>query len=420
MSGSVLAGGDGRAESPGRPGVARLQVFAAGALVVLCCLLAVASSLQWSRILSLSERTEQVRRRVDERESLETAVHRNPMDPMARIQLGIYLTQHQLRDAAAVQFTTAYALAPREAIAAFSLGRFYLETGENRKSLPPLEQAASLAPQNPDARLYLGLSYLNNDNPQAARREFEESIRLKPSLPEAHLGLALVLTDRATAQQALKEIDEFIRLAANPGVGRVLLSRSYYQLQDMPRAIQAGRDSVRDEPDNFQAWQALGLALMEGTGAERAEAESCFRKVIQLAPRFADAHVSLARVYLRGKKYAEAAREFETAIRMDGNTGYVRYELGQAYQGAGRSREAKEQLREADDYMAYKRDVVAARRAIVANPRSAQLYIRLSRLYASKEAFDWAVPAMERAARLAPGDQTVQAELRRMKETARD
>jgi Tfp pilus assembly protein PilF len=379
----------------------------------------------WSALLQTSrigwqEKIEAVQREVAERQALETAVSRDPTDALARVRWGIYLGQRGLNDAAEVQLTTAYALAPEDPLVAFSLGKFYLHVGNNRRALPPLEQAAARAPRNAEARLHLGLAYLNLDQPQAARTEFEAAAGLNPSLPEAHLGLAMVYSDRATAQRALAEIEAYIRLAKNPATGRVLLSRSYYSLLQIPRAIEAARNAVREQPDSLLAWQALGLALAEGSLPERDEAGRCFAKAIDVAPRFADAHIGLARVYLRQKKHADAVREFEIALSLDPTAGYVQYELGQAYQGAGQRREAEEQFRAAAAYMAYKRQVVAARRAIVRDPTNPSRYVALAKLYTAHGAYDWGVSALERALRLKPGDAALRRELRLAQEMARD
>ena len=397
----------------------RLNTLLILGLAVGCVALALMSAILWWRILQWNETAEPLQREVAEREQLQASVAASPADPGPRIRLGIYLALRKQTEAAAVQFTAAHALAPDNPLAAFSLGRFYMERGDSRRALPMLERAAAGAPANAEARLHLGLAYLNRDDPQSARREFEAAARLNPQLPEAHLGLSMVYSDRATAPRALREVREYIRLARDPTLGRVLLSRSFYHLQQIPDAILTARQAVQDQPNSLQAWEALGLALAEGTSAERDEATLCFQRAITLMPRFADAHVGLARAYLRQKRYADAAREFESAMALD-PSGYYLYELGQAYQGAGRTREAQEQFQAASRYMEYKRKTVALRREIVRRPTDAAAYGSLARLYAANGAYDWAIPALERALRLHPGDVALEQELRRVREMAHD
>jgi tetratricopeptide (TPR) repeat protein len=403
-----------------RRGLERLVGALSLLLALGCIALAIFSAVLWWRILQWRGRIDDLQAALSERRSVQQAVEREPGSAPARVRLGIYLAEHGQREAAGVQFSTAYALAPDEPLTAYSYGRFLLETGDKKRAVAPLERAVAGDPKNATARVYLGLARLDLDEPEAARREFEEATRLDPSLPEAHLGVALVSTDRATAAKAVRELNEYIRLARNPASGRVLLSRTYHELHQVPEAIAAGRQATVDQPDNFQTWQALGLALMEGSLAEREEAERCFRRAIELAPRFGDAYVGLARVYLRRRDYPRAVKQLETALRIDPGMGYVRYELGQAYRGAGRKREAEAEFKAASEYMAYKRQVVAARRAIVAKPGSAALYVKLAKLYASHGAYDFALPAMERAVQLAPADAAVKRELRRAQEMARE
>lgn len=403
-----------------RPARARRVDAGVACLALVCAGLAVGSAMLWSRILERQEQLETAREALRKRREIEAAVTQNPSDALARVRMGIDLGQRRFLDSAAVQLTTAYALAPDHPLVAYSLGKYYLEVGDHRRAIPPLERATARDPQNAEIRLHLGLAYLNTDDSKAARREFEAAARLNPKLPEVHLGLAMAYSDRSTARRSLEEIDTYIRLAPDPSLGRILLSRAYHLLQDLPRAIAAGRQAVREQPDNPMTWQSLGLALQEGSEAERSEAETCFQRTIQLAPRFADAHIGLARVYLRQKKYAEAAGAFEAALALDPTTGYVQYELGQAYQGGGRKAEAQEQFRGAARYMEYKRKIVAARRAIVLKPGDAELYVRLARLYASREVYDWALPALEKVVQFKPGDAAIRRELRRLQEMARD
>jgi tetratricopeptide (TPR) repeat protein len=400
----------------------RIQVLRAlAALLLVACLApAVYSALLWGRVQAVDERLRGVRGVLAAREQLEAAVAAEPANARARVALGVDLTQRGQVAAAAIQLTTAHALAPDDPLTSYGLGRFHLETGNTQQALAPLERAALLDPGGAEIRLHLGLAYLNQDNIHAARKEFEEVLRLDPRQAEAHLGLAMTYTDLATADRAMAEIENYIRLAENSSIGRVLLSRTYVKLQDIPRAIEAGRLAVREQPQSLLAWQTLALALSEGSTEERAEAEGCFRRAIEITPAFADAHIGLGRAYLQQRKYAEAAAAFELALSLDASAGYIRYELGQAYQGAGREEEGREQFRAAEAYMDYKREVVAAQRAIVENPGSAEHYLRLGRIYASRGVYDWARPSIERALELKPGDPELQRELRRMQEMSRD
>jgi tetratricopeptide (TPR) repeat protein len=334
------------------------------------------------------------------------------------VALGIWLAQQGRQAEALSQMLTARALAPRDGYVAFSLGKLYLSSGDYRRALPHLEAAAALEPRQAEIFLTLGLAYFNTDQGPEARRAFETAARLGPQLPETHLGLAMAYSDRRTAGRALKEIDTYIKTGRNPALGQILLSRSYALLDDAPHAIEAARSAVASDPSNVMAWQTLGLALTAAGAAGQSEAENAFREAVRRAPNLADAHIGLARSWLAQKRYAEAAGEFQIALRLDPAAGYVEYELGRALQGAGKGADARAHFAAAGQYMAYKRQVVAARQAIQARPGDAALYLALARLYYTHGAIDWARPPAEKALQIQPGMPEARRFLQQLDESA--
>src|SRR5205823_11899205 len=125
----------------------------------------------------------------------------------------------------------------------------------------------------------------------------------------------------ARGNPARAELQEYTRRAADRARARILLCRTLRLLGDVPGAIREGRLAVREQPASPLAWQALGLALVEGSPPERAEAEAALRKAIERAPHFPAAHAALGDLTLLRQDYARAAAEFAEALAEDPGAG---------------------------------------------------------------------------------------------------
>jgi tetratricopeptide (TPR) repeat protein len=75
------------------------------------------------------------------------------------------------------------------------------------------------------------------------------------------------------------------------------------------------------------------------------DAETLFKRAIQLEPLFAKAHLQLGDVYLDGRDYTHAAEEFASALRLDPGLWETRYKLSAAYKRTGQPELADQQMR---------------------------------------------------------------------------
>ena len=178
---------------------------------------------------------------------------------------------------------------------------------------------------------YLGLT--SREARPKAKAAAMRALEIDSSLSEAHTTLADTYQyydwDFPKAEEEYRKA-----VAANPNYPTAHQWYSEY-LMEMGRNEEAISEAKRaleldplSLPINRQMGDALGLAGKTGEAIEQ------LKKTVQLDPNFPGAHFSLANVYANKKMYSEAAAEWETAIKLSGNS-RLATELGEAYKSSG-------------------------------------------------------------------------------------
>ncbi len=98
----------------------------------------------------------------------------------------------------------------------------------------------------------------------------------------------------------------------------------------------------------------FNLALAYGASPSRGPAKEIeqLRKVIDLAPTFARAHLALGKALVRDGKVPDAIAELQEAARLEPTSGEAHYQLGLALARAGRKEEAAAALQKGRELVA--------------------------------------------------------------------
>lgn len=131
--------------------------------------------------------------------------------------------------------------------------------------------------------------------------------------------------------------------------------RAYRQLQDAPRAAAALAAASRLEPmrPEFLTWQARTVLESAPDAAQVAAAGALLRRALLGSVDDVEVHSSLAEVYTRQERWAEAGEHLRRALTLDPEWGRGRHwlQLAQADRGLGLISEARwdqERYREAE------------------------------------------------------------------------
>ena len=269
--------------------------------------------------------------RVDEaRAEYERCVALEPKMAEAQLNLGILLLE---KDAAAAvaPLRRAVDLMPSQSRPRFLLGVALERSGDLAGAAEAFESAAHLNAGDTEALAHLGGVYLQLKKPADAEKKFRAVLESQPKSPMALRGVALSL-DAQGKPEAVEAYRNY--LAAEPQDSAVR-ARFVQLLVANKRFDEALAET--EKPANGQAPTLDTLRLRADIliGQNKfEEAIATLKQAIALAPRDAQLHGGLGRLYLQKREFADAERELKIAIQLDkGNVVYWKDLTATFYQG---------------------------------------------------------------------------------------
>lgn len=165
--------------------------------------------------------------------SLDRALELAPDSAEAHRLMGITALMAGERAKAIEHLRSAWARCPDDATINMTLGSVLVETGSDEDGLAHLKRASELAPGNAEAWYNLGVGLKFTGHARQARGAFERAVAIDPGHVKAHNKLAEAMVS----------------------------------LGDTPAAIDMLRGTLDRQPDNVDAWLALGNLKTEPLGS---------------------------------------------------------------------------------------------------------------------------------------------------------
>jgi len=165
-----------------------------------------------------------------------------------------------------------------------------------------------------EARLLLGTTKFQANDFSGALTDLQKAVELNPNLPDlyTYYGLALMATgDQDGAQKAFERAlkDDPNSFESNLRMGVLLKEK-----QDYDGALQYLHHALDVRPGDLGVrYQLAAIELAQGQ-VERAETD--LQGIVEEAPNFTEAHVSLATALYREKRKAEGDRERAIVARL--------------------------------------------------------------------------------------------------------
>lgn len=242
-------------------------------------------------------------------------------------------------------------------------GQAALRANAPAAAVKEFQEVLALDPRNPEAYAELGVvAFFERDYPQASKY-LARALAIDPSLVriQALQGICEAKLGNSSGQRLLEQsfpklTDRRLRTQAG-----MVLARLYYQEGDLDRAASVARILVDLNPDDLSvlfmaqriytdlaydttnklAVLAPGSAQMQEVIAERLvnagdlqDAIDHYRKALGIDPHLPGAHFELGEAILqsapsKAQNRASAKQEFETALRMDGDSSGIESALGE-------------------------------------------------------------------------------------------
>jgi tetratricopeptide (TPR) repeat protein len=302
-------------------------------------------------------------------------------DPAVELAPGIeHFEAWRLEEARA--FFEPYAAShPNSAVAAFYLGRIYLETQKAEKAVEWLERATGLDPENSDLHRWLARAYgvaarsansvAQNRYAREAKAALDKAVRLDPKnlraredLIQFHLSSPEFLG--GSLAQARQQAEEIRKL--DPIAGRMMTASIHLRLK------------------------------------EPAQAESAYQAAIQEAPKDLRPRMGLAYLYQAQARWADAFDLLEGALQLDPGNWDIQYQIGRTAAFSGQRLDRAEEL--------LKKYIGHTPKG--EEPPLAGAYFRLGMVYEKKGDLERARQHYRKSLELYPANQEVRKALERL------
>lgn len=260
---------------------------------------------------------------------------------------------------------------------AYEEAESYYRAGEFRKALDLLAVAIPADPKNAQL-LRLRASILGADNSLAeASEQFREAIRVAPQDPENYLAYGKLLIDAHDPEDGIPLFRTIARKF--PENYRVMLGlgMAYKENHQHTEALEALGKAIANDPGRSSAYSIEGVVLtslgrhaeardvyhramrldshdylapyfcavdLERDAGNDEEKLSLLDQSIKINPRSALAYFEIGKISLCAGALARAQEALQKAIAIGSGLGQAHYQLGKAYQRAGKTELAKREF----------------------------------------------------------------------------
>jgi serine/threonine protein kinase/tetratricopeptide (TPR) repeat protein len=303
-------------------------------------------------------------------------------------------------DSAIAEFRNAIKTDPRFALAYAGLGeasRLKYRIDKDPKwldsALENTKRAIDLNDQLAPAYVTLGRLHDANGQPELAVQEFQTALKLDPRNPDANLGLASTYERVGRMKEAEELFKQAVDLRPDFWDGHNRLAAFYARQGRYKDAEAEYRRAVQLAPDNALLIGNFGVLLYNMQN--RAEARKMHEKSLSLMPTYST-YSNLGTLEFEDGHYAEAARMYEQALKMNDRDYHVWANLAGAYNwSSGWDAKARGTLERAAELAEKQRQ---------ARPNDAQVLADLATYHAKLGHSDQAMERLRQAKALAPDD----------------
>jgi eukaryotic-like serine/threonine-protein kinase len=305
-------------------------------------------------------------------------------------------------DQAIAAFSSAVSTDPQFALGYAGLGEAYrlkYQLDKNPKwtdlALVNATKTTALNGSLPSAYVTLGRIHDTLGNSDLALSEFEKALQLDPRNAEALTGEALSYEHAGRIADSETAYKKAIALRPDYWNGYNSLGNFYDRQGKYDDAIKQLQHAIELTPDNATAYSNLGATYIDtGDAKYLPQAESALKKSVELAPSYG-AYANLGDLYLKQKRYSEAAETTEKALQMSDKDFIVWANLVVAYEGLKVETKAE---------AALNREQALLEQATQSSPRDAAVQYNLGTIYARKKQPEKALSCAQAAMALAPDD----------------
>ncbi len=212
------------------------------------------------------------------------------------------------------------------------LGTLQKSLGRDADAARSFQQASQADPNSWEALYNLGVSYLESGQTRSAVDPLEQAVALDGGQNgQVYLALASTYDQLSQADKALAAARKAMDGLSDPKLvnqARLIAGRSLYRQGDFTSAGQQLDEVVQASPDDAQSQLWAGLAQYQLENYRTAV--RYFEKAVQLEPDSVEARINLGASYLAAERYQDAETVYQLLVQQNPNDSESFYNLGWA------------------------------------------------------------------------------------------
>jgi Tfp pilus assembly protein PilF len=225
-----------------------------------------------------------------------------------------------------------------------ALADVYEAGGYVENAIPAMRLAIARDPRNESYRLRYGLLLNDTKAPAAAAIRLREALGEFPNSSPLWLALGIAQMGDGKSDDARKSFERALELDPRSAPALAYLGSTYGERGQYAEAAAFYERAVAAAPNVAVPYYLAADALLKEPQVDAPRVERYLARAVELEPDFASAHMALARLYVRGERWPEAAAAFERVTRLDPGSAEAHYQLGRVYVRLKRTADAQREL----------------------------------------------------------------------------
>ena len=221
------------------------------------------------------------------------------------------------------------------------LASVYEKGGHIENAIPAWRLAIQRDPQSDIYRFTYGMLLITALAPDAAVIRLREALELFPRSSKLWLALGIANFKGGRNDEAAKSLTKSIELEPKYAPAHVYLGMTYVEVGQYPTALDAYGHALVLNPKLWIVNFLSADVMLKQTNADNTAIENHLLKAVRADPNFAPGRLALGKLYLRTRRLAEAATEFETVIKIEPKVAEAYYQLALAYSRLRRTEESQ-------------------------------------------------------------------------------
>ena len=234
-----------------------------------------------------------------------------------------YLRSEQFSKAEAV-LNRALKLKPESAETLYLLGATYYEQSRPVDALDLLVRAHKLAPENTDVIFLMGRVSMTQNYFEDAIPLLESGIKIAPQRADLRAALGESYFMSGKTEKAVEVFEKLIELEPSAR-SYAFMGLSYRHLGRFDEAKKYFEKGLQQDPKNDSC--LFNLGFIEASQGNSQRAEQFFQRALLANPNFPEAHLELANLRIKEKKFTEAAELLRKYVKVARNPASGYYKL---------------------------------------------------------------------------------------------